>query len=74
MSKLVPADLATGTFNSGLLATLVDTLGRSCGDIFISLMGFVNIRQIMNLLFIPGLLVLITCMLVVKRYYDILAV
>jgi len=74
MSKLIPTALATGTFNSGLLATLVDTFGRSCGDIFISLMGFINIRQLMNLLFVPGLLILITCLLVVRRNYDLLAV
>ena len=74
LSKLIPTALAEGTFNSGLLATLVDTFGRSCGDLFISLMGFWNIRQLMNLLFIPGVLVLATCLLVVRRYYDLLAV
>jgi len=74
LSKLIPSALAEGTFNSGLLATLVDTFGRSCGDLFISLMGFWNIRQLMNLLFVPGVLVLTTCLLVVRRYYDLLAV
>jgi len=74
MSKLVPTALATGTFNSGLLATLVDTFGRSLGDICISLMGFINIRQLMNLLFVPGVLILIACLFVVRRYYDMLAV
>ncbi|OEU14455.1 MFS general substrate transporter [Fragilariopsis cylindrus CCMP1102] len=74
LSKLIPTALATGTFNSGLLATLVDTFGRSCGDIFISLMGLIDIRQLMNLLFIPDVLILITCLMLVRRYYDILAV
>jgi len=74
LSKLIPTALAQGTFNSGLLATLVDTFGRSCGDLFISLMGFWNIRQLMNLLFIPGVLILATCWIVVRKYYDLLAV
>jgi len=74
LSKIIPTALATGTFNSGLLATLVDTFGRSCGDIFIAMMGFLNIRQLMNLLFIPGVLMLISCLLIVRRYYDLLAV
>jgi hypothetical protein len=74
LSKIIPTALASGTFNSGLLATLVDTFGRSWGDLFISLVGFINLRQLMNLLFIPGAIILITCLLVVRRYYDLLAV
>jgi hypothetical protein len=74
LSKLIPTALAQGTFNSGLLATLVDTFGRSCGDLFISLMGFWNIRQLMNLLFVPGVLILATCLVIVRKYYDLLAV
>jgi hypothetical protein len=49
LSKVIPTSLASGTFNSGLLATLVDTSGRACGDIFISMVGFINLRQLMNL-------------------------
>jgi hypothetical protein len=74
LSKVIPTALATGTFNSGLLATLVDTFGRSCGDLFISLMGFINIDQLMNLLFIPGVVILCTCLFVVRKHYDLLAV
>jgi hypothetical protein len=74
LSKLIPTALASGTLNSGLLATLVDTFGRSCGDLFISLVGFINLRQLMNLLFIPGAIILITCLMVVRRHYDLLAV
>jgi len=74
LSKVIPTALATGTFNSGLLATLVDTFGRFCGDMFISLMGCINIEQLMNLLFIPGVLILCTCLFIVRKYYDLLAV
>lgn len=74
LSKLIPTALASGTLNSGLLATLVDTMGRTCGDLFISLCGFINLRQLINLLFIPGAIILTTCLLVVRRYYDLLAV
>ena len=74
LSKVVPTALASGTLNSGLLATLVDTFGRTCGDLFISLCGLLNLRQLINLLFIPGAIVLATCLVVVRKHYDLLAV
>ena len=74
LSKVVPTALASGTLNSGLLATLVDTFGRTCGDLFICLCGLINLRQLINLLFIPGAIVLATCLVVVRKNYDLLAV
>lgn len=74
LSKVIPTALALGTFNSGLLATLVDTFGRSCGDLFISLAGYISLRQLMNLLFGPSLLILVTCFVLVQRCSDMLAV
>mmetsp|Transcript_34588 Transcript_34588/g.83549 ORF Transcript_34588/g.83549 Transcript_34588/m.83549 type:complete len:518 (-) Transcript_34588:908-2461(-) len=74
LSKVIPTKLATGTFNSGLLATLVDTSGRFSGDVFISVMAMTNIRQLMNLLFVPGLIILLMSLVVVRRCYDLLAV
>ncbi|KAL7559301.1 hypothetical protein ACA910_001384 [Epithemia clementina (nom. ined.)] len=74
LSKVIPTALASGTFNSGLLATLVDTLGRACGDMFISSMGFISLRQLMNLLFVPGFMIMLTCLVIIERYRDLLAV
>jgi Major Facilitator Superfamily len=74
LSKVIPTALASGTFNSGLLATLVDTFGRACGDLFISGAGFVCLRQLMNLLFVPGFLILLTCFIVIERSRDMLSV
>jgi len=74
LSKVIPTALASGTLNSGLLATLVDTFGRACGDMFISMVGFINLRQLMNLLFIPGFCIMLTCLVVIRKFYDILAV
>ena len=39
MSKLIPPSLARGSFNSGLLATQVGTLGRVLADLLITLAG-----------------------------------
>jgi hypothetical protein len=66
--------LASGTFNSGLLATLVDTFGRTCGDLFISAAGFLSLRQLMNLLFIPGFAIMLSCLIVIERCRDLLSV
>mmetsp|Transcript_20176 Transcript_20176/g.55705 ORF Transcript_20176/g.55705 Transcript_20176/m.55705 type:complete len:1122 (-) Transcript_20176:3667-7032(-) len=74
LSKVIPTALASGTFNSGLLATLVDTAGRACGDLFISAVGFISLRQLMNLLFIPAFGILLTCLIVIERNRDLLAV
>jgi hypothetical protein len=74
LSKVIPTALAAGTLNSGLLATLVDCSGRASGDLFISLCGFIEIRQLMNLLFIPGFCIMLTCLVVIVRYRDMLAV
>jgi len=74
LSKVIPTALASGTFNSGLLATLVDTFGRSCGDMFISAMGFISLRQLMNLLFIPAFCIMTACLVAIGRYRDMLSV
>lgn len=74
MSKVVPSALAEGTFNSGLLATLVGTSGRATGDLFITLMALISIRQLLNLLVIPGLALMIISMVLIRRNYGSLAV
>ena len=74
LSKVIPTALASGTFNSGLLATLVDTFGRTCGDLFISAAGFLSLRQLMNLLFIPGFAIMLSCLIIIERCRDLLSV
>ncbi|VEU40672.1 unnamed protein product [Pseudo-nitzschia multistriata] len=74
MSKCVPSALAVGTFNSGLLATLVGTGGRAVGDLFITAMGLISIRNLLNLLIIPGLALMILSMFLLWRNYTIVAV
>ena len=73
MSKCVPSALAVGTFNSGLLATLVGTGGRAVGDLFITAMGLISIRNLLNLLIIPGLVLMLLSMFLLWRNYKIVA-
>jgi len=72
LSKVIPTALATGTFNSGLLATLVGTFGRASGDVFISAFGYINLRQLLNLLIIPSFLLVVVDLAVIWLNYDIL--
>jgi len=58
LSKVIPTALAAGTLNSGLLATIVGTLGRALGDAFITGVGYINLRQVQNLLFVPSFVIL----------------
>ena len=74
MSKCVPSALAVGTFNSGLLATLVGTGGRAVGDLFITAMGLISIRNLLNLLIVPGLALMLLSMFLLWRNYAIVAV
>ena len=74
MSKCVPSALAVGTFNSGLLATLVGTGGRAVGDLFITVMGLISIRNLLNLLLIPGLTLMLLSMFILYKNYKIVAV
>lgn len=70
----VPSALAVGTFNSGLLATLVGTGGRAVGDLFITAMGLISIRNLLNLLIIPGIVLMLLGMFLLWRNYKIVAV
>jgi len=74
MSKVVPSALAQGTFNSGLLATLVGTGGRATGDLFITLMGLISIRNLLNLLIIPGAALVAFSISLIMYNYELLAV
>jgi hypothetical protein len=65
LSKVIPTALAAGTLNSGLLATIVGTLGRAVGDAFITAVGYINVRQVQNLLFVPSFLILATDLVLV---------
>jgi len=74
MSKVVPSALAQGTFNSGLLATLVGTGGCAFGDLFVTCMGLISIRNLLNLLIIPGAALVSFSIFLIRWNYDILTV
>ncbi|KAK1741332.1 MFS transporter [Skeletonema marinoi] len=65
LSKVIPTALAAGTLNSGLLATIVGTLGRALGDAFITAVGYINLRQVQNLLFVPSFVILVADLILV---------
>jgi len=72
LSKVVPSELATGTFNAGLLATLVGTGGRATGDVVITVLGLVSLRHILNLLMVPSCALVLLSIGLVSFNYDIL--
>jgi type II secretory pathway pseudopilin PulG len=74
MSKVVPSALAAGTFNSGLLATLVGTGGRAVGDLFITFMGLISLRHLLNLLMVPALALVVLSMVLIRVHYGRLKV
>jgi hypothetical protein len=73
MSKAVPSKLAVGTFNSGLLLTLVGTSGRATGDMLITAMAFISIRNLLNLLIFPCIALMLAGRMLVQRNRAILA-
>lgn len=48
--------------------------GRACGDLFITTMGYISLRNLMNLLFVPSFLLMVSMVTLVWRNYEILAV
>jgi len=74
MSKVVPSALAVGTFNSGLLATLVGTGGRALGDLFITLMGLISVRNLLNMLVLPGAFLMSFSIFLIRYNYEIIGV
>lgn len=72
MSKVVPSELASGTFNSGLLTTLVGTGGRATGDLFITTMAFISLRGLANLLFFPSFFMSLLMIALAYANYDFL--
>jgi len=72
LSKVIPTALAAGTLNSGLLATIVGTLGRALGDAFITAVGYIDLRQVNNLLFVPSFVILVADLVLVFMMKDTL--
>ena len=74
MSKLVPSALAVGTFNSGLLETLVGTSGRATGDILITVLGELgSVRNLLNNLVVPATGLMVFSIGLVVKFYEPLA-
>jgi len=72
LSKVVHPRLAAGTFNSGLLATELGTLGRAVGDTLISGAGFLSLKNMLNLLYVPnGVLLLGSVYSIVTNYKQL---
>ena len=74
MSKVIPSKMAKGTFNAGLLETLVGTGGRAMGDIFVTAMGYISIRNLLNLLILPGMGLVASSIIMILWNYDLLGV
>lgn len=56
------------------LSLLYVQSGRATGDLFITLMALISIRNLLNLLIIPGMALMIISIILIRRNYDILAV
>lgn len=75
MAKVTPAKLNDTIINSGLLATLVGTLGRVCGDSMITLSAISDksvFTDFVNATFFPMIPLALICYFLVKRYYNLL--
>ena len=73
LSKVVSPKLAAGTFNSGLLATEMGTLGRALGDAYISVSGIIDLEGMLNMLFVPALVLLVASLVAIERHFKVLA-
>ena len=75
MSKVTPSELNERLINSGLLATLVGTLGRVIGDSTITISALLDINVFIDFVdatFFPVILLAIGCLVLVKVHYKML--
>jgi hypothetical protein len=73
MSKVTPASLNDTFINCGLLATLVGTLGRVCGDSMITISALVDrdiFADFVNATFFPMIPLLLFGYFLVHRHYK----
>jgi len=74
LSKVVPLKLAKGTFNAGFITTILSTLARANGDVLITIMGLVSLRQLLNLLVLPSILLTGFCIMISRFHAHKLSV
>ena len=77
MAKVTPPKLNACFFNSGLLATLVGTLGRVFADGMITMSALLDVHvfvDFVNATMVPLLLLAFLGLLLVNRYYEKLVV
>jgi hypothetical protein len=75
MAKVTPAKLNDRFINSGLLATLIGTLGRVFADGMITISALLDIHvfvDFVNATFIPLLLLAFGVLYLVQRWYGFL--
>lgn len=73
MAKVTPAKLNHSVFNSGLLATLIGTLGRVFADLLITVSALVDVYVFVdfaNATFFPLLLLAVLGYLLVRKHYK----
>ena len=73
MAQVTPSELNSCFFNSGLLATLIGTLGRVLSDSMITVSALLDFHifiDFVNATFLPLLLLAVCCLVLVYKYYD----
>ena len=73
MAQVTPPQLNTCFLNSGLLATLIGTLGRVLSDSLITLSALLDVHvfvDFVNATFAPLVLLTLGCLILVTRLYN----
>lgn len=73
MAQVTPAQLNDRFINSGLLATLVGTLGRVLSDSMITVSALLDVHLFVDFViatFVPLLILTIGCLLLVLKFYN----
>jgi len=73
MAQVTPSKLNTCFINSGLLATLIGTIGRVVSDSMITFSAVLDVHifvDFVNTTFLPLLFMAVGCLYLVNTYYD----
>jgi len=72
--KIIPSHLAKGTFNSGFLATEAGTSARFSADIAITLIGVGYSGHLLDIMFVPGVVFVLSMIIGIWHIYPYLDV
>jgi len=67
LSKVMSPKFSKGTYNASFLTTVIGAIGKTFGNLFIIIAGYIDMQNILNILFIPSFF-LVLCNIIILLF------